>query len=103
MAGVLLMNLFYFFLFFCFQLIADRRADGLAAMELSFKAVGKNFWGVLGLSLLLVLINFVVSILTCLIGGIFFLPVRCAAMAVAYTKVFPSEPPGLPVPPAPEI
>jgi uncharacterized membrane protein len=105
MAGVLLMNLFYFFLFFCFQLIADRRADGLAAMSLSFKAVVKNFWGVLGLSLLLTLIGFFATILTCYIGGIFFLPVMYAAMAVAYTKVFPSEPPGLPVPvpPAPEI
>jgi hypothetical protein len=105
MARLSCLNILYFFLFFCFQLIADRRADGLAAMGLSFKAVLKNFWGVLGLFLLLGLINFVVSILTCLIGGIFFAPVKYAAMAVAYTKIFPAEPPGLPetVPPAPEI
>ncbi len=105
MAGALCLNILYFFLFFCFQLIADRRADGLAAMGLSFKAVAKNFWGVLGLSLLLGLIGFFAAILTCYIGGIFFLPVMYAAMAVAYTKVFPVEPPGVPVsiPPAPEI
>jgi hypothetical protein len=105
MAGALCLNILYFFLFFCFQLIADRRADGLAAMGLSFKAVAKNFWGVLGLSLLLGLVGFFATILTCYIGGIFFLPVMYAAMAVAYTKVFPAEPPSLPVavPPAPEI
>jgi len=105
MAGASCLNILYFFLFFCFQLIADRRADGLAAMGLSLKAVAKKFWGVLGLSLLLGLIGFFATILTCYIGGIFFLPVMYAAMAVAYTKVFPVEPPSLPeaVPPTTEI
>ncbi|MFT5122496.1 MAG: hypothetical protein ACI9TH_001772 [Kiritimatiellia bacterium] len=97
MAGALVLNIFYFFLLFAYQLIADHRADGLTSITLSFKAVAKNFWGLLGLCILLGIFS-MVAFMLCYIPGFLFMPVMYAAMAVAYSKVFPVEPPSLPDP-----
>jgi uncharacterized membrane protein len=92
------------FFIFAYQLVADRKLQGLEAVKLSFKAAKANLGGVFGLILLNGLFS-IIGILCCVIGVYFYLPVAFAAQAVAYRRVFPAIPgletPQHPLPPPP--
>lgn len=82
---ILVVGLFFFF---TFPLIVDRKLTGTAAVATSARAVAKNFWGVLGLMLINVVLG-LVGVLACYVGTFFVLPISYAAMTIAYRKVFP--------------
>jgi hypothetical protein len=96
---------------FAFALIVERQMSGFAALWTSIKAIGANFWGILGLMVLEFLIESVGLSLGC-IGWYFVVPMVLAADIVAYRQVFPHatdeedwdepelEPPAAPAGPA---
>jgi hypothetical protein len=75
---------------FTYPLIADRKLLGPQALRVSFRAVGANLGGVVGLVLLQYLFN-ILGTFACCVGAIFVLPINFAATAVAYRAVFPKE------------
>jgi uncharacterized membrane protein len=85
---------------FAYPLIVDRKLSGVEAVKLSMKAGMANFWGLLGLLLLNVLLGFV-GALFCYIGAILVLPVGFAANACAYREVFGLTAPETFYPPPP--
>lgn len=76
--------------FFCYPLIVDRGLSGMDAVKLSFRAVLGNFWGLVGLMLLMELLA-LVGVLACYVGVIFVLPLTFAMTSVAYQQVFGRE------------
>lgn len=76
------------FFTFAFPLIVDRKLTGTAAVAVSFKAVARNFGGMLGLTLVNTMLG-LVGILACYVGTFFILPISFAALTIAYRKVFP--------------
>jgi hypothetical protein len=75
---------------FTYPLIVDRELSGIEAILLSVRALFGNFWGVLGLVLLITLISLIAA-LPCYIGLPFVAPLEFAMVAAAYRQVFPSE------------
>jgi uncharacterized membrane protein len=76
------------FFAFAFPLIVDRHLGGVDAVAVSARAVAKNFWGVLGLTLIGTVLS-LVGALACYVGSFFILPISFAAVTIAYRKVFP--------------
>ncbi len=72
---------------FVYPLIVDRGLQGLDAVKLSFKAAMANFWGLLGLVMVNLVLG-IVGMLLCIIGVYFVIPITYSALAVAYEQVF---------------
>jgi hypothetical protein len=72
---------------FTYPLIIDRNLSGVEAVQMSFKAAWANFWGLLGM-LALNLVLGMVGVLFCYVGVFFILPITFAALATAYRQVF---------------
>lgn len=73
---------------FTFPLIVDRGLSGTDAVTVSARAVVRNFAGVLGLTLIGLVLS-LLGALACYVGTFFILPISLAAMTIAYRKVFP--------------
>lgn len=78
---------------FTYAILAEHAVDGLTALRLSARAARMNFWGVLGLVLLVALIS-LVSAFLCLLPIVFLMPFLVGAAWIAYRKVFGEPPPG---------
>jgi uncharacterized membrane protein len=76
---------------FTLPLIIDKELDFWTAMQTSRKQVGKHWWHVFGLTILISLLN-VVGLMLCCIGLLFTLPVGIAALMFAYETIFTERP-----------
>lgn len=74
---------------FTLPLIIDKQMDFWSAMKLSRRRVGKHWWHVFGLFVLMGLLN-VVGVLLCCIGLLFTVPIGLGAMMYAYETIFSS-------------
>jgi uncharacterized membrane protein len=75
---------------FTLPLIMDKQMDFWAAMKTSRKMVGKHWWQVFGLIVLVGLLN-ILGVLACCVGVLFTIPIGFAALMCAYETIF-SEP-----------
>jgi uncharacterized membrane protein len=75
---------------FTLPLIMDKQMDFWAAMNTSRKMVGKHWWQVFGLIILVGLLN-ILGVLACCVGVLFTIPIGFAALMHAYETIF-SEP-----------
>src|SRR5207237_105041 len=73
---------------FMYSLIVERQMSGFAALRTSIRAILGNFWGVIGLLILVNLLGTLGS-LVCGVGLYLVLPITFAAYTVAYRQVFP--------------
>jgi len=78
------------FFVFTFPLIVDRGLTGTQAIAVSVRAVARNFPGVLGLSLIGVVLG-LVGVLACYVGSLLVTPISFAALTIAYRKLFPES------------
>lgn len=85
--GSIVINLLFLF---AYPLIVERNMKAMDAVKLSFKAAWGNLFGLLGLMLLQMLLNFA-GALACFVGLYFIMPVSYAANAIAYKQVFPLQ------------
>jgi uncharacterized membrane protein len=76
---------------FTLPLIIDKELDFWTAMQTSRKQVGKHWWHVFGLTILISLLN-VAGLMLCCIGLLFTLPVGIAALMFAYETIFTERP-----------
>ena len=74
---------------FTLPLIIDKQMDFWPAMKTSRKMVGKHWWLVFGLFVLVGLLN-VVGVLLCCIGLLFTVPIGLGALMYAYETIFSS-------------
>jgi len=74
---------------FTLPLIIDKQMDFWTAMKTSWKMVGKHWWLVFGLFILMGLLN-LVGMLICCIGMLFTIPIGLGAMMYAYEIIFSS-------------
>lgn len=72
---------------FAFPLIVDRKLSGVDAVKLSMKAGLANFWGLLGLFLVVALMT-LAGAMFCYVGAFLLMPIGYAAQACAYREVF---------------
>ena len=72
---------------FTLPLIIDKQMDFWTAMKTSWKMVGKHWWQVFGLVVLVGVLN-IVGVLMCCVGLLFTLPVGFAALMHAYETIF---------------
>ncbi len=72
---------------FTLPLIIDRQMDFWTAMKASWKMVGKHWWQVFGLVILVGLLN-VVGVLLCCVGALFTAPIGYGALMYAYETIF---------------
>ena len=72
---------------FAYPLIVDRRLSGINAVKLSIRAGIANFWRLLGMILVTMVLNFV-GVLFCYVGAFLVMPMSFAAIAMAYEQVF---------------
>jgi uncharacterized membrane protein len=72
---------------FMYSLIVEREVTGVQAFGMSMRAIFANFWGIMGLLLLNMLLS-MAGALIC-IGAWLLMPISMAANAVAYRQVFP--------------
>jgi uncharacterized membrane protein len=72
---------------FSYPLITDRKMQGFDAVKLSFKAAMANFWRILGMMMLSLLLN-IAGVLLCYVGVFLVIPISYAAIAAAYEQVF---------------
>jgi hypothetical protein len=72
---------------FTLPLIIDRQMDFWAAMKASWKMVGKHWWRVFGLVILVGLVN-LVGICLCCVGALFTAPIGYGALMYAYETIF---------------
>ena len=72
---------------FAALLIVDKKLDGPAAMLYAWKGMLKNFWGVLGCSIVGQLMVFVGTML-CFVPGLLAIPIFLAGHFMAYRKIF---------------
>ena len=73
--------------FFTLPLIMDKRLDFWPAMSLSRAVVGKHWWTVFFLSIVIGIIGFL-GILFCCIGAFFTVPLGLAVAMCAYERMF---------------
>lgn len=85
-------------------IIQDKRIGFWEAMEVSRKVLSRNWWGMFGLTLVIMLLNFAGALL-CGIGMFVSLPLGLIALAYVYEDLFgnpkPSAAPALPEPGSP--
>ncbi|MGO9586262.1 MAG: DUF975 family protein [Limisphaerales bacterium] len=72
---------------FTLPLIIDKQMDFWTAMKTSWKMVGKHWWQVFGLVILIGLLN-IVGVLACCVGALFTAPIGYAALMYAYETIF---------------
>ncbi len=77
---------------FTLPLIIDRRMDFWTAMKTSWKMVGKHWWQVFGLVVVIGLLN-AVGVCACCVGVLFTAPVGYGALMYAYETIFASAGP----------
>jgi len=75
---------------FTLPLIIDKQMEFGTAMKTSFRMVGKHWWHVFGLTVLVGLVSFA-GVLGCCIGVMFTAPIGIAAMMSAYETIFGAE------------
>ena len=75
---------------FTLPLIIDKQMEFGTAMKTSFRMVGKHWWHVFGLTVLVGLVSFA-GVLGCCIGVLFTAPIGIAAMMSAYETIFGAE------------
>jgi hypothetical protein len=73
--------------FFVYPLIVDRKLSGVEAVKLSIRAFFGNFWGVIGVMLLIQLLS-MTGVLFCIIGAYMVMPVTFAMITTACGQVF---------------
>lgn len=73
--------------FFTYPLIVDKKLSGVQAIGTSFRAGLANVGGLLGLTLLTMLLTFL-GLLACYVGAFFVMPIHFAANIIAYEQVF---------------
>jgi len=76
---------------FTLPLILDKELDFWTAMKASRKQVGKHWWSVFGLTILISLLN-VAGMLLCCVGLLFTFPIGIAALMFAYETIFSERP-----------
>ena len=74
---------------FTLPLIIDKQMDFWTAMKTSWKMVGKHWWQVFGLVILIGLLN-IVGVLACCVGALFTAPIGYGALMYAYETIFSS-------------
>ena len=72
---------------FTLPLIIDKELNFWTAMKTSRKQVGKHWWHVFGLVILIGLLN-VAGMLVCCVGVLFTMPIGFAALMFAYETIF---------------
>lgn len=72
---------------FAYPLIVDRRLSGLNAVKLSIKAALANFWRLLAMIFLALLVSYL-GLFLCIVGVYLIFPITFASIAVAYEQVF---------------
>jgi uncharacterized membrane protein len=72
---------------FTLPLIIDKQMDFWTAMKTSWKMVGKHWWQVFGLVILIGLLN-IVGVLACCVGALFTAPIGYGALMYAYETIF---------------
>jgi hypothetical protein len=72
---------------FTLPLIIDRQMDFWAAMKASWQMVGKHWWRVFGLFILVGLIN-IAGLCVCCVGVLFTAPIGYGALMYAYETIF---------------
>ena len=77
---------------FTLPLIIDRQMDFWTAMKTSWKMVGKHWWQVFGLVVVIGLLN-AVGVCACCVGVLFTAPVGYGALMYAYETIFTSAGP----------
>jgi hypothetical protein len=75
---------------FTLPLIIDKRMDFWTAMKTSWTMVGKHWWQVFGLVVVISLLN-AVGFCACCVGGLFTAPVGYGALMYAYENIFSSS------------
>lgn len=85
-----LMMLISMLFMFTFQLIVDQQCTATEAIRLSIKGVLRNFWGMLGLLLVNMLIGMGGTLL-CYVGAFFVIPIVYGSIVIAYRRVFPAS------------
>jgi uncharacterized membrane protein len=87
---------------FAYPLIVDRRLKGVDAVKLSFKAAMANFWRLLAMGLLTMVMG-MLGLALCYVGMFLVFPISYGAIAAAYEQVFglahAPEPSNRPPPP----
>jgi hypothetical protein len=90
-AGLLLASIPLLYLSICWAftipLIADRRLDFWSAMKASRAQVGRHWWTIFGLAVVVGLVN-CVGLLVCCVGTIITMPLAFAVMLLAYETLF---------------
>ncbi len=76
---------------FTLPLIIDKQLGFWAAMQTSRRQVGKHWWQVFGLLILIGLLN-MAGMLLCCVGMLFTFPIGIAALMFAYETIFPEGP-----------
>ncbi len=84
---ILLAGIASMILMFAALLIVDRKVEGPAAMKLACQGALKNFWGVLGCSVVGQLMVFVGTML-CFVPGLLAMPIYFAGHFMVYRKIF---------------
>jgi hypothetical protein len=74
---------------FTLPLIIDKQMNFWTAMKTSWKMVGKHWWQVFGLVILIGLVN-IVGVLACCVGALFTAPIGYGALMYAYETIFSS-------------
>ena len=74
---------------FTLPLIIDRQMDFWTAMKVSWRMVGKHWWQVFGLMILVGLLN-IVGLIACCVGVLFTAPIGYGALMYAYETIFSS-------------
>ena len=77
---------------FTLPLIIDRQMDFWAAMKASWKMVGKHWWRVFGLVILVGLVN-IAGLCLCCVGALFTAPIGYGALMYAYESLFGTRAP----------
>jgi len=72
---------------FTLPLIIDRQMDFWTAMKTSWKMVGKHWWQVFGLVIVISLLN-VAGACACCVGALFTVPIGYGALMYAYETIF---------------
>jgi uncharacterized membrane protein len=72
---------------FTLPLIVDKELNFWIAMKTSRKQVGKHWWHIFGLTILISLLN-AAGMLLCCVGALFTMPIGFAALMFAYETIF---------------